>query len=472
MYRGEKQTAEDIGGDVAGQLRTLPAVDELLRHQQTAPLLAMYARSRVVEAIRQAVQEARSRIQGGQGAVVTPAVLVERAAAILAAAARGSLRRVINATGVVLHTNLGRAVLSSRAQAAVCQVAAGYSNLEYDLSNGRRGSRYNHVAGLLCTLTGAEAALVVNNNAAAVMLALHALAQGRKVVISRGQLVEIGGSFRIPEVMAASGARLVEVGTTNKTYLSDYEAAVDAETAAILKVHTSNYRLIGFTSQVDTVDLAALARRQGLPLLVDLGSGALLPPPYGDEPTVQQELAAGADIVTFSGDKLLGAGQAGIIVGRRDLVAAMQRDHLLRALRIDKLSLAALEGTLLDYLLGDAARDIPVIRMLRTPPEVLHDRAVRLGAMLSAQGWHTAVVPTEEQAGGGSLPGVALPGWAVALRPTGVSAQALADALRQGEPPVIVRLHNQQVLLDVRCLEDSELPQVAAALAAQLGGKI
>lgn len=455
----------------ASRLRALPSVDELLRREDAAALLARYARTRVVEALRQAQQEVRARLRAGQQGDTDAAALVARAGAILSMAAQGSLRRVLNAAGVIVHTNLGRAVLSARARAAVRRVAAGYSNLEYDLASGERGSRYRHVAGLLCTLTGAEAALVVNNNAAAVLLALHTLARGRQVVISRGQLVEIGGSFRIPEVMAASGATLVEVGTTNKTHLADYEQALTAETAAILKVHTSNYRIIGFTAQVDTAALAALARQHALPLLVDLGSGALIPLPYGQEPTVTQELAAGADVVMFSGDKLLGAGQAGIIVGRRHLVAAMQHDHLLRALRIDKLSLAALEGTLLDYLVGMPERDIPVVRMLSTPLEVLEDRAVRLEELLqqagvAARGWHLAVVQASGQAGGGSLPGVDLPGWAVAVDPVDWSAQALAAALRQGNPPVLARLHNGQVLLDVRCLDDRELPRLAAAVGA------
>lgn len=452
-------------------LKSLPAVDALLRREDVAALVARYARTRVVEALRQALQEARDRLWGGQPGGADAAALVRRTGEILAAVSQGSLRRVLNATGVIVHTNLGRAVLSTRARAAVRRVAAGYSNLEYDLASGERGSRYQHVAGLLCTLTGAEAALVVNNNAAAVLLALHTLARGRQVVISRGQLVEIGGSFRIPEVMAASGVTLVEVGTTNKTHPADYEQALTAETAALLKVHTSNYRIIGFTAQVDTSALAALARQHALPLLVDLGSGALSPLPHGQEPTVQQELAAGADVVMFSGDKLLGAGQAGIIVGRRRLIAAMQHDHLLRALRVDKLSLAALEGTLLDYLIGVPERDIPVVRMMSTPPEVLEDRAERLEELLqqagmAARGWRLAVVPATGQAGGGSLPGVELPGWAVAMEPPDRSVQTLAAALRQGEPPVLARLHEGRLLLDVRCLQDRELPRLAAAVAA------
>ena len=377
--------------------------------------------------------------------------MAEDAARWLAITARGTLHPVINATGVIIHTNLGRAPLSDAARQAMEAVAAGYSNLEYDLDAGERGSRYLHAEQLLCRLTGAEAALVVNNNAGAVFLALTALARGRSVIISRGQLVEIGGGFRIPDVLRQSGAQLVEVGTTNRTHLSDFREAIGPETALLLRVHTSNFNQIGFTAEVSLADMVALAHSVGLPVVDDLGSGTLLDTArYGlsAEPTVQDSVAAGADLVTFSGDKLLGGPQAGLIVGRASLVAELRQHPLARALRVDKSTLAALQATLLHYLRGEAEREMPVWRMIATPLEELAARAADLAAGLRAAGCPATVVQSTSTVGGGSLPGETLPTWAVAV--AAAAPDALAAALRRGDPPVVGRIADGQLLLDLR----------------------
>ena len=361
---------------------------------------------------------------------------------------------MVNATGVVLHTNLGRAPLAPAAAERVAELAAGYSNLEYDLAAGARGSRHDHLATRLRSLTGAEDALVVNNNAAAVLLALSALAEGREVVVSRGELIEIGDGFRIPEVLARSGARLVEVGTTNKTRVSDYEAAIGPETAAILRVHQSNFRVVGFTERPELRQLAQIAERSGLPLIDDLGSGSLAT--CGDEPLVGESLAAGAALVTFSGDKLLGGPQAGIVCGRAELVARLRRHPLQRALRPDKLTLAALDGTLLLYADPErAAREIPALRMLREPLETVRARAERLAALTGGE-----VVETVARPGGGALPLFDLPSAGVELGPE------LAALLRRSEPPVVALLRGDRTLLDCRTIADDEVDVVAAAVRA------
>jgi L-seryl-tRNA(Ser) seleniumtransferase len=364
------------------------------------------------------------------------------------------LRRVVNATGVVLHTNLGRAPLAAAAVARLGEVAAGYSNLEYDLAEGARGSRHDHLAARLRSLTGAEDALVVNNNAAAVLLALSALAEGREVVVSRGELIEIGDGFRIPEVLARSGARLVEVGTTNKTRAADYEAAIGPDTAAILRVHQSNFRVVGFAERPPLAQLAQVASRHGLPLVDDLGSGSVAP--YADEPLVGESLAAGASLVAFSGDKLLGGPQAGIVCGRADLVSRLRRHPLQRALRPDKLTLAALEGTLLLYADPERAeREIPALRMLREPLEDVRARAGRLAALTNG-----VVVDTVARPGGGALPLHDLPSAGVELEPE------LASRLRTVEPPVVALVRGDRTLLDCRTIADDEIDLVAAAVAA------
>jgi L-seryl-tRNA(Ser) seleniumtransferase len=419
------------------RLRDLPSVDELTRGIDD-PL--------AVDAARSLLERARLQIRGGQD----PGDLSARLREELVAAREPSLRRVINATGVIAHTNLGRAPLAEAALERVQEVARGYSNLEYDLDRGGRGSRQDHVAGLLRRLTGAEAALVVNNNAAAVMLALAALAQGREVLVSRGELIEIGDGFRIPDVLARSGARLREVGTTNRTRAADYEGAIGPETAVLLRVHQSNFRLVGFTEQPSLRELAQVAQSHKLLLLDDLGSGALVD--IGDEPTARASLAKGADLVCFSGDKLLGGPQAGIVVGRADLVERLRRHPLQRALRADKLTLAALEGTL--RLALDAPDQIPVLRMLREPAEVVRARADRLAQLVGGE-----VEETIARAGGGALPLAELPSFACAVE------EELAAPLRLADPPVVGIVRDGRLLLDCRTLSDAEAEEAAAVVA-------
>jgi L-seryl-tRNA(Ser) seleniumtransferase len=403
-----------------------------------------------VDAARRVIDRAREEIRAG----ADPGDLGERLRTELEEARRPRLRRVLNATGVIVHTNLGRAPLPGAAVERVRDTAAAYSNLEYDLDAGERGSRQDHVAAILRRLTGAEGALVVNNNAAAVLLALAALGEGREVVVSRGELLEIGDGFRIPDVLARSGARLVEVGTTNRTRAADYERAIGAETALLLRVHQSNFRVVGFTELPTTAELAAVAARHGLPLVDDLGSGALLP--LHDEPQVRDALAAGADLVCFSGDKLLGGPQAGIVVGRAELVERLRRHPLQRALRADKLTLAALEGTLGLYLEPERAlREVPVLRMLNEPAEAVHARADRLAELVDGE-----VEETVARVGGGALPLAELPSFACSVE------EALAAPLRQGEPPVIGVVRDGKLLLDCRTLGDDELDEVAAAVAS------
>jgi L-seryl-tRNA(Ser) seleniumtransferase len=431
------------------KLRDLPSVDELLRSEQ----LAGVPHSLALPAARGTLDRAREEIQAG----VEPGDLVERVLAELAKTARPRLRRVLNATGVVLHTNLGRAPLAEAAIRRVEEVAGGYSNLEYDLEEGARGSRQHHVAAALRRLTGAEAALVVNNNAAAVLLALAAVAEGLEVLVSRGELLEIGDGFRIPDVLARSGARLVEVGTTNRTRVADYERAVGENAAAILRVHQSNFRVVGFTERPGLRELAGAATRHGLPLIDDLGSGALLPSNsllLADEPTAAQSIEAGADLVCFSGDKLLGGPQAGIVVGRAELVERLRRHPLQRALRADKLTLAALEGTLALYLDPErAAREVPVLRMVLEPAEAVRARAERLAAVVGG-----TVEPTVARVGGGALPLTELESFAVAVEET------LEVRLRLGDPAVVGIVREGRCLLDCRTLTDAEVGEVAAAV--------
>jgi len=417
------------------ELRDLPSVDELARGIDD-PL--------AVDAARTVIDRAREEIRGG----ADPGDLSERLQAELHAARAPSLRRVLNATGVVVHTNLGRAPLAEEALAQVVAAARGYSNLELDLSSGTRGSRQDHVAALLRRLTGAEAALVVNNNAAAMLLALAALAEGREVIVSRGELIEIGDGFRIPDVLARSGARLVEVGTTNRTRARDYESAIGAETALLLRVHQSNFRVVGFAEQPRIEELAAVAQRHGLPLVDDLGSGALAEIP--GEPAVRE---SPADLVSFSGDKLLGGPQAGIVVGRTELVEKLRRHPLQRALRADKLTLAALEGTLRLYL--DAPERIPVVRMLRQSAEAVHARAERLAAATAG-----VVEETIGRVGGGALPLAELPSFACAVD------ESLAAALRANDPPVLGIVRDGKLLLDCLALADDDVDEVARAVAA------
>ena len=436
---------------IAMKLRDLPSVDELARDERLAgepPGLA-------VEAARAALARAREEIRAGHD----PGDLGERALRELSSAREPSLRRVLNATGVIVHTNLGRAPLPAAALERALEVGGSYSNLEYDLDEGARGSRQDHVAAILRRLTGAEGALVVNNNAAAVLLALAALAEGREVLVSRGELIEIGDGFRIPDVLARSGARLREVGTTNRTRAADYERAIGPETAVLLRVHQSNFRVVGFTEQPSVAELAAVAARHGLPLVDDLGSGALSPSNtvlLGDEPTAREALAEGADLVCFSGDKLLGGPQAGIVVGRTELVEKLRRHPLQRALRADKLTLAALEGTLGLYLDPErAAREVPVLRMLHEPAEAVRARAERLAKATGGE-----VEETVARVGGGALPLAELPSFACAVE------EELAPALREADPPVIGVIRDGRLLLDCRTLTDEEAGELASLVPA------
>jgi L-seryl-tRNA(Ser) seleniumtransferase len=423
------------------ELRDLPSVDELARSSDD-PL--------AVDAARAVIARARETIQRGGDPGDLSVLLHEE----LDGARRPALRRVLNATGVIVHTNLGRAPLAAAALERAVEATRGYSNLEYDLDEGRRGSRQDHVTGILRRLTGAQAAIVVNNNAGALLLALAALAEGRDVIVSRGELIEIGDGFRIPDVLTRSGARLVEVGTTNRTRAADYQHAIDERTALLLRVHQSNFRVVGFAEQPSLGELATVARSASLPLLDDLGSGALLD--LSDEPTARASLAAGADLVCFSGDKLLGGPQAGIVAGRADLVERLRRHPLHRALRIDKLSLAALEGTLLLYLDPERAlAEVPVLRMLREPAEIVRARAERLAAAVGGE-----VEETVARVGGGALPLQELPSFACAVE------ESLAAPLRLREPAVIGIVRDGRLLLDCRTLADAELDEVAAAIAA------
>ena len=438
-----------------GELRNLPSVDRLLQVGSVARLAERWGHGLTVDAAREVLDAAREAVLGGETCPPQSA-LARNVEDRLALRLRPTLRPAINATGVIVHSNLGRAPLSAEARAAMDAVALGYSNLEYDLETGRRGSRYVHAEEILCTLTGAQAALVVNNNAAALLLILMAFAQGRSVIISRGQLVEIGGGFRIPDVMRQSGATLLEVGTTNRTYTRDYEAAITGETAALMRVHRSNFRLIGFIHEPTLSDMVALAEDRNLLLFDDLGSGTLLETTaFGlvHEPTIQESVAAGVSLVSFSGDKLLGGPQAGIILGRADLIAQIKRFPLTRALRVDKTTLAGLQATLRHYLLGEAVDKVPVWRMISQTEDALGERANAGVQSLTNLGVPAQVVPGRSAVGGGSLPGETLPTRLVALAVD--SAQAVAARLREAEPPVVARIEDDRLILDPRTV----LPQ-------------
>ncbi|HEY1358848.1 MAG TPA: L-seryl-tRNA(Sec) selenium transferase [Thermoleophilaceae bacterium] len=430
----------------AERLRELPSVEQLASRLEGVP------KGAAVAAARTAVAAARERIQSGGD----PGDLVAAAEAAL----EPSLRRVLNASGVIVHTNLGRAPLAAEAAEAAARLGSGYTNLEYDLAEGRRGSRQEHVEGLLRELTGAEAALVVNNCAAAVLLAAAALAGGRELVVSRGQEVEIGGSFRIPDVIAQSGARLVEVGTTNRTRLADYERALTPETGAVLRAHQSNFRTVGFTEEVSIEDLCRL----GAPVIDDVGSGALAEgfPELADEPPVRRSVQAGAAVVCFSGDKLLGGPQAGLMVGRREELGRCRSHPLARAVRIDKLSLAALEATLRLY--RGATSEIPVLRMLAAGEEELEARARSMAEVLEG----ARVIRASAKVGGGALPLLELEGPVCAVDPGEIGVDELARRLRRAEPPVVARAREGWLLLDPRTLDDEEAAEAAAAVATAL----
>jgi L-seryl-tRNA(Ser) seleniumtransferase len=463
----------------ASLLRQLPQVDDLLRHPELAPVIGPLPRLLAASVVRRVLAATRQRINAGIPEALAPRLdetaLLQDLREALLAAAKPRLRRVVNATGVVIHTNLGRSPLGEAALAQIQEVAAHYSTLEYDLARGARGSRHDHLEGVVQELTGAGGVLVVNNNAAAVLLALNTLAAGKEVVISRGQLVEIGGSFRLPEIMAASGAILREVGTTNKTYLKDFEQAITSETAVLLKVHPSNFRIMGFTHEVTLAEMVDLGRRYGLKVVEDLGSGCLVDlSRYGleREPTVQETLKAGADLVLFSGDKLLGGPQAGLILGNREVVEALRKNPMTRAMRPDKMTLAALEATLRLYLEEPRAlAEIPTLRMLTRPLAEL-DRAARaLARRLRRRfgaGLKVKVVESEGRAGGGALPQASLPSRALTLSAAPLPSQELEARLRQAATPVIARVEQGVVWLDVRTLLPGDEAAILAALEEAL----
>jgi len=444
--------------------RKLPSVDSLLQQPDVGQASVLHGRALTVTSVREVLEEARQRIQAGEECPapdVLAALVLER----LETVTRPTLGPVINATGVIIHTNLGRAPLSQAARSAMLEAAHGYTNLEYDLAVGRRGSRYVHAAELLSRLTGAEAALVVNNNAGAVLLALTALARGREVIISRGQLVQIGGGFRIPDVLAQSGARLVEVGSTNRTSVRDFEAAISKSTAVLLSVHRSNFRVDGFTEDVLVEELVDLGREHDLPVVNDLGSGTLMDTQaFGmlAEPTVQHHVQLGVALVTFSGDKLLGGPQSGIIVGKRAYVDTVRQHPLTRALRVDKITLAGLQETLLHYLRGEALEKVPVWTMIAKQPAELRTQAEAMAEELRAAGIPAEVSEGFSTVGGGSLPGQTLPTSLVSLRPE--SAEKLASLLRGHEPAVVARIEDGRVRLDPRTVQSSERALLMEAL--------
>ena len=440
-------------------LRGLPSVDRLLARPEVVALIDRHGRPLTTDAIRAAIEAARAAIKAGSNSPDEPG-LIERASSLLREWTRPRPRPVVNATGVIIHTNLGRAPLSKAALEAAQAAAAGYSDLEYDLSSGERGQRMAAVEDSVCRVTGAEAALVVNNNAGAVLLALSAIAKDKGVLISRGQLIEIGGGFRVPDVMAQSGARLIEVGTTNRTHRRDYELALvtaSAEVAAILRAHSSNFRVIGFTTEVPLEELVEIGNWRDIRVIDDLGSGALLDTSrYGlmHEPMVQESIATGVGLVCFSGDKLLGGPQAGLIAGKRDLVARCKTHPLARALRIDKLDLAALSATLTHYLKGEAEREVPVWCMIGTPLEEIDRRAQLLANALRQAGYSVEVIDGRSTIGGGSLPEETLATRLVAL--TVDSPDAFLAKLRAGDPPVVARIENGRAVFDLRTVLDDE----------------
>jgi L-seryl-tRNA(Ser) seleniumtransferase len=457
--------------------RALPSVDRLLASDAFAPLLASQPRQLVVTTLQRELAQVRSEL-GGAGLPLERladfAFFARRVDDAIHRLTGTSLQPVLNATGVVLHTNLGRAPLAADALAAVQRVAAGFCSLEYDLATGARGSRYLHCRDLLVRLTDAEDALVVNNNAAALVLALNTLARGRDTIISRGELVEIGGAFRVPEIMERSGSRLREVGATNRTHAADYRQAIDERTGAVLKVHPSNFTIEGYTAGVDIPELARIAATAGVPLVHDVGSGLLLDPArvnLPDEPTARRSLRAGAGIVTFSGDKLLGGPQCGIILGSAQLLARMRTNPLCRAFRVDKLTLAALAATLLLYFDEERAlRSIPVLRMLATTGEELAGRAERFRGLCEAAGLAASLEPGDSAVGGGAAPGAVLPTTLVRISPTGLPVTELERRLRAGRPPVVARILDDQLVLDLRTVPVDAEPILLEALRSACTG--
>ena len=496
MGRGKKSGLTDRQAEA---LRALPSVEELVEMPELAAAIGEYGRELVVDSARVVVErtrrailagkaggEALGRVGGNTGDAVGGGIASNRLAVAITDEAASvflpSLKSLVNATGVVVHTNLGRSVLAPEAIEAVVRAAASYSNLEYNLEAGSRGSRHDHITRIITALTGAEDAIVVNNNAAAVLLALAVFGGGREVIVSRGELIEIGGSFRIPDIMASSTARLVEVGTTNKTKINDYEKAIGPDTAMLLHVHTSNYKVVGFTAEVAIAELAALGHERGLVVVDDLGSGVLADlPALAGEPSVHDSLAAGADVVTFSGDKLLGGPQAGIVVGKREFIEKMKAHPMARAMRVDKMTLAALQATLSLYLKPEEALErIPTLRMLNEPIDSLKTRAEELAAGLrealgdagEAAGVEGSAAPAAtinvekaaSKVGGGALPLLELDSYVCAVSPAAITVDELAARLRETNPPVIGRIHKERLLLDARTILPEQTELIAKAL--------
>lgn len=454
-------------------LRKIPKIDEVLQDERLFFLSENTPRTVIVESVREVIEDLRKDIlEGKRNRMETKETLMTEIVARITGKKKKSLRRVINATGVVLHTNLGRSNLSDKACESIIDVARNYTNLEYDVKKGSRGSRHDHVEKILTKITGAEAAMVVNNNAAATMLCLSAMAKDREVIVSRGELVEIGGSFRVPDIMEQSGAKLVEVGTTNKTKPSDYlNAYHEGETGALMKVHTSNYRIMGFTQDVELPEMVALGKKLDLPVIYDMGSGLMVDlKDWGvDEPTVLDALKTGIDVILFSGDKLLGGPQGGIIAGKKEYIDKMKAHPLARAFRVDKMTLAAMEATFFEYSdMKQARTAIPVLDMITTPAQVLKERAEELAGRIrnEAAGFTVEVEACKDQVGGGSAPTVLLDGYAVAVQGKTLAPEKIERLLRKEEIPIIIRITHNQVYLDVRTIRDDEFEFIVKAFAA------
>lgn len=454
-------------------LRKIPKIDEVLQDERLFFLSENTPRTVIVESVREVIDDLRKDIlEGKRHRMETKETLMTEIISRITGKKKKSLRRVINATGVVLHTNLGRSNLSDEACRSIMDVARNYTNLEYDVKRGSRGSRHDHVEKILTKITGAEAAMVVNNNAAATMLCLSAMAKDREVIVSRGELVEIGGSFRVPDIMEQSGATLVEVGTTNKTKPADYVKAYhEGATGALMKVHTSNYRILGFTQEVELTEMVALGKKLGLPVIYDMGSGLMVDlKDWGvDEPTVLDALKTGIDVILFSGDKLLGGPQGGIIAGKKEYIDKMKAHPLARALRVDKMTLAAMEATFFEYSdMKQARTSIPVLNMITTPTYVLKERAEDLAERIrnASHNFTAEVEACKDQVGGGSAPTVLLDGYAVAVQGKTLSPEKIERLLRREEIPIIVRITHNQVYLDVRTIRDDELEYIVNAFRA------
>jgi L-seryl-tRNA(Ser) seleniumtransferase len=459
-------------------LRSIPSVGKIIERDDVKALLREYSRGFVLKAIQRKLENVRRNILNAQEPLsdkepITVDFSGDEIKEIIKSFSNNHLKKVINATGVILHTNLGRSILPVEAIDNLRDIAHSYSNLEYDLEEGRRGHRYSHVEELLCEISGAESAFVVNNNAGAVLLTLNALADGKEAIVSRGELIEIGGSFRIPDIMKRSGALMVEVGTTNKTHLSDYEKAISEKTGILLKVHTSNYRIVGFTSEVDLSELIELGEKHNLPILNDLGSGSLIDfSLYGiaHEPTAQDVVKTGIDVVTFSGDKLLGGPQAGIILGKRNILDKLIKNPLNRALRIDKLTLVALESTLRLYLDQETViQKIPTLRMITLPLETIEKRAFDFKRKLQENipdHIMVQIIDDTSQVGGGALPSQELPTKVIAIASKAISVQDLEKRLRENKPPIITRINKDQLRIDLRTVDESEEEYLIASIAS------